>query len=154
AELPEGPVTAVAVAGHPELEPVALAPVGVGLVRGVDLPRGRLADVALGDQLGVAPTATLQVQETQLGDVLGAREQAAESLFPAGWPGQPADLPYAERVEQPRPQVAAQRGAGGALDDGPQRVGARLAVREDGAGLFVRRDHQKTSHRLLRDVRQ
>jgi hypothetical protein len=31
AELPEGPVAAVAVPGHPELEAVALPPVGIGL---------------------------------------------------------------------------------------------------------------------------
>ena len=106
AELPEGAIAAVAVPGHPELEAVALAPVGVVLlVRGVDLPGRRLRDVALRQQLDVVPAAALQVQLAELGDVLGAGEQAAEALLPAGRPGQPADLADAERVEQPRPQV-------------------------------------------------
>src|SRR4051812_5036097 len=106
--------------GHPELKAVALAPVGIVLlVRGVDLPRRRLRDVARRQQLGVVPSAALQVQLTEFGDVLRAGEQAAEALLPSGRPGPPADLADAERLEQPRPQVLAQSHAGDPLNDAP-----------------------------------
>src|SRR5205823_8177875 len=105
AELAEGAVAAVAVAGHPELQAVALAPVEVVLVRGVDLPGRRLLDVALGEQLVLAPAAPLQVQLPQLGDVLGAGEQAAEALLSARWPAQPLVLDDASRVGPTRPRV-------------------------------------------------
>ena len=74
----------------------------------LDLPGRGLLDVRLGDQLVLAPAAALQVELTELGDVLGAGEQAAEALLPAGRPALPTDLADAERVEQARAEVLAQ----------------------------------------------
>ena len=74
AELPEGAVAAVAVPGHPELVAVALLPVGAGLGRGVSTvlgtsPRPRSPP---GQQLLARPRRpSLQVQQAELGDVLG-----------------------------------------------------------------------------------
>ena len=51
------------------------------------------------------PPASLQVQQPELGDVLGAGVQAAEALLSPRREGVPADMPDTERVEQPGPQV-------------------------------------------------
>ena len=93
---------------------------------------------------------SLQVQQPELGDVLGAGVQAAEALLAPGREGMPADVPDAERVEQPGPQVAGQGHPRVALDDAGQRVRAGLAVGEDRAGIAVGRDQQEPADRLFR----
>jgi hypothetical protein len=62
----------------------------------------------------------------------------------------PADVPDAERVEQPGSQVAGERHPRIALDDAGQRVRTGLAVGEDRAGLTVGRDEQEPADRLFR----
>ncbi len=150
AELPEGPVTSVSVPRHPELEAVALPPVRAGLARVADLLRRRLGHPCLGDELGSLPPAPLQVQQPELGDVLGAGVQAAEALLPPRREGVPADMPDTERVEQPGPQVLGEGHPRVALDDAGQRVRAGLAVGEDRARIAVGRDEQEPADRLRR----
>src|SRR5579863_5131311 len=62
----------------------------------------------------------------------------------------PADVPDAQRVEQPGPQVAGQRHPRVALDDAGERVRARLVVGEDRAGIAVGRGQQEPADRLFR----
>ncbi|MGD0245585.1 MAG: hypothetical protein ABSB59_35405 [Streptosporangiaceae bacterium] len=114
-----------------------------------DLSRRRLGDPFLANELSSFPPAPAQVEQPQLGDVLGAGVQAAEALLASGREGGPADVPDAERVEQPGPQVAGEGHPRVALDDAGQRVRAGLAVGEDGAGLAVRRDQQEPADRLV-----
>ncbi len=136
--------------GHPELVAVALPPVGAGLARVADLLRRCLGHPLLGDELGSLPAAPLQVQQPELGDVLGAGVQATEALFAPGREGLPADMPDTERVEQPGPQVLGERHPRITLNDAGQRVRAGLAVGEDRAGLAVGRDQQEPADRLSR----
>ncbi|VXB73774.1 hypothetical protein FRIGORI9N_410010 [Frigoribacterium sp. 9N] len=142
-ELSVGAVAAVAVAGHPELEPVALRPVGVRLARVRDVRARGLGDPLARQQLHAVPLALLQVQLAEGGDRVGGGVQSAEAELAAGRVALPPDLADAERVEQAWSQVLAQRLARDALHDRAGGEGAGLVVGEDGAGLVVGRREQE-----------
>src|SRR5207237_7586814 len=99
---------------------------------------------------GSVPSTALQVQLSELGNVFGPSVQSGVALLAARRYGVPADQPDAEGIEQAGPQVAGERHPGFALDDAPQRVGARLVVREHAARRPIRRDEQETPNRLVR----
>src|SRR5215213_4824841 len=80
-ELSEGAVAAVTVPCHPELKAIPLSPIRVQLVWCIDLDGGCLSSPFLGNQLGVTPSAALQVELPELRDVLRAGMQAAEALL-------------------------------------------------------------------------
>src|SRR5690606_17721114 len=62
AELSERAVTAVAVARHPELEAIALLPIGRGIRAGRDVRSRCLIDPGGWKELATVPLASLQVQ--------------------------------------------------------------------------------------------
>ena len=151
AELAERAVPAVAVPGHPELEAVALPPVRVRLVRVGHLAAGRLGDpVLVGSSCRSPHQPALQVELAELGDRLRGGVQSGEAEVAAG-----------RMLCQPTgsmPSGSNSRGRGSRSGSGRtgrwtmarQRVGARLVVGEDRAGLLVRRDQQEAADRLVR----
>src|SRR5699024_5247214 len=91
AELSERAVTAVAVACHPELEAVALLPVGCR-IRARRYVRSRcLIDPRGGKELATVPLAFVQVELAELGDGFGVRVHPAEADFMPHAVADPAD---------------------------------------------------------------
>src|SRR5579864_1423749 len=148
AKLAECTVTAVSVTRHPELKPVALAPIRLQLIRIINLLRCGFSHPALGKQLIVVPPPAPQVQLAEFCDVFGSSVQATVALLPTG-EGLPTHLSDAEWIEQTGPQVPRKRHSGFALDNARQRVRARLVIREHGARRAIRRDEEETADRLL-----
>ena len=97
--LAEGTVAAVAVARHPQLEAVALLPVGLVTLGVGHLHRGGRGDPTVGKEPAAVPHAVVEVQlpESRHGIEIGV--DAGESEIAARRRPRPPELADTERVE-------------------------------------------------------
>src|SRR5690606_18514656 len=105
---------------------------------------------ALRQQPAPVADAVVEIQPAEPGDRVRGRVQPAEADLASGAVAHPAGRAYAQRVQQPGPQVRGEGPAGDPLDDRTQRVGVGLVVGEVGARVAVRREEQESAHGLGR----
>jgi hypothetical protein len=147
-ELAEGAVAAVAVAGHPELEAVALLPVDLLPTAVGRLERRGSGGPTLGQDAFAVPHPVVEVQLAQAGDRVEAREHAGEAHVGAcDLP--PSQVTGADRVEHPASEVIDETFAGNTLEDAGERQDRRLVVGEQRAGFGVGRDREEAANRIV-----
>ncbi len=147
--LAVGTITAVAVARHPELEPISLPPVLL-LTLGVRrLDRGGSSDPTLRKQAAPVPHPVVEVELAESGDRVEVGEhprvaEVAPSLLA------PAQVTHADRIEHPLAQRVEQALAVDPLHDARQRQHRRLVVHEQRPRRDVGRDREEASHWIVR----
>jgi hypothetical protein len=147
-ELAKGAVAAVAVAGHPELEAVALLPVDLFPVAVGGLERRGGGDPPVGQDAFAVPLAVVEVQLAEAGDRVEAREDAGETHV-VSRDLTPSQVTGADRVEHPAPEEVDEPFADEILQDARQRQDRRLVVGEQRAGLGVGRDREEAPNRIV-----
>ena len=134
AVLPEGAIAAVD-AGRlaaPELEAVALRPIGIRVRAIVDLLGGGLLDPVRGDELLPLPLPLLQIELPEAGDIFGGDAQPPAAKVDAVGVALPGGALDAERLEQARGEVVEQGLPGQLLHDGGEHEAGRGVVDRNG----------------------
>ena len=151
--LAECAIAAIAVvSAAPELVTIALLPVRivVQIVAPIrDLFAGGRFDPAFGNQLLAVPQTFLQIELTELGDVLSLDAQPpAASVDPtrASFPSRIFD---AQWLEQTRVQILQQRHAGNLLQDSRAHICGHAVVEKVGAGRMLDRMGQKDARPVV-----
>ena len=149
-DLPGVAVPAEAVvAAHPELEAIALVPVGRTSPgdRGVlDLLARGHGDVVARDELPPVPDAALEPELRERGDLLDAQPEAPPADVDAVGVALPRDFAEAQRIEEPRPQVFRNPQARDLLDHRGEHERRAGVVGELHAGLVRQLVLEEAAH--------